>query len=456
MMRRTFEDGGHRGNDPFGYGPPGTTRARSSTRGPSRSCRRRPRSSGRFPAARQAPVLRNRRPPEPRRGPTPRPPNLGKNAVKDLWRRREVYRGNVTSKRGLEVIAGKHRAILSPEEFRDAAAGVERRVHRRGSEPWQSASTCSAASCSAPGDQDARDRPEEPRAGSGCTTSARCRRSAAHGSTTTATSLPATPAGSGRRDRRVRAGRARTFRLPGRRDRGRPGRARAASEGAQAGRHRPAAGAPRRNAGTPGATLRLGRASGYRLPAEGDRGLAERLDSHPRTRKSSCLTATGARSARFRRRWTPRPTRSFANCRLLSSAGDGPTAVARVVCTAPAWPFFAAVALFGVAPPDGFEPPTRTLGRCALSTELRGPPHRTAARRTPGRCDLADQEPAVHVDVAGVRVLAEAEPLAAAVNVRVFAGSAEHDPAEGLGEGLQIEVTWIRMKSSPSGQVKVL
>ena len=45
--------------------------------------------------------------------------------------------------------------------------------------------------------------------------------------------------------------------------------------------------------------------------------------------------------------------------------------VARVVWTAPARPFFLAAAaeaetraLWGVAPPDGFEPPTRTLGRC--------------------------------------------------------------------------------------------
>ena len=45
MMRRTFEDGGHRGKDPFGYETARDDRYRVCTRGNSWSCRRRPRSS---------------------------------------------------------------------------------------------------------------------------------------------------------------------------------------------------------------------------------------------------------------------------------------------------------------------------------------------------------------------------------------------------------------------------
>ena len=56
---------------------------------------------------------------------------------------------------------------------------------------------------------------------------------------------------------------------------------------------------------------------------------------------------------------------------LVDRVETADRAVARVVWTAPARPFFVAAAAeaddraaWGVAPPDGLEPPTRTLGRC--------------------------------------------------------------------------------------------
>lgn len=58
-------------------------------------------------------------------------------AIKDLWRRREVYRGNVTSRRGLEVRPAQHERILDDETFRDAVAGVERRKRHKGKRPAQ-------------------------------------------------------------------------------------------------------------------------------------------------------------------------------------------------------------------------------------------------------------------------------------------------------------------------------
>ena len=50
------------------------------------------------------------------------------SAIKDLWRRRDVYRGMVVTKRGLEPPGpGQHAPILSEDEFRDAAVGVMNR-----------------------------------------------------------------------------------------------------------------------------------------------------------------------------------------------------------------------------------------------------------------------------------------------------------------------------------------
>ena len=47
-------------------------------------------------------------------------------AIKDLYRRREMYRGNVTARRGVEVLPGRHPAILSHEEYADAVSGSSR------------------------------------------------------------------------------------------------------------------------------------------------------------------------------------------------------------------------------------------------------------------------------------------------------------------------------------------
>jgi DNA invertase Pin-like site-specific DNA recombinase len=133
MMRRTFEDGGHRGNDPFGYrtardvdGKIVHPRTLEIVEDEAEVVRRVFRELARRPFSEIADRLNAETVPHRAvRAWT-------KNAVKDLWRRREVYRGNVTSRRGVEVIAGKHPPILTPEEFRDACAGVERRIHRRG------------------------------------------------------------------------------------------------------------------------------------------------------------------------------------------------------------------------------------------------------------------------------------------------------------------------------------
>ncbi len=64
------------------------------------------------------------------------------DAVKDIWRRREVYRGNVVTKRGLVIctpaeaeVVAFHEPILSEQEVRDATAGVDARVRHRARKP---------------------------------------------------------------------------------------------------------------------------------------------------------------------------------------------------------------------------------------------------------------------------------------------------------------------------------
>jgi hypothetical protein len=54
------------------------------------------------------------------------------NTVKDLWRRREFYIGKVTRLRGAESTQGKHEAILSDEEYRDAEIAVRNRQSKKG------------------------------------------------------------------------------------------------------------------------------------------------------------------------------------------------------------------------------------------------------------------------------------------------------------------------------------
>lgn len=56
------------------------------------------------------------------------------STVKDLWRRREVYRGNVVEKRGLDIRPGTQEAILEESTYEAAVTGVERRKRRKGRE----------------------------------------------------------------------------------------------------------------------------------------------------------------------------------------------------------------------------------------------------------------------------------------------------------------------------------
>jgi site-specific DNA recombinase len=133
MMRRTFEEGGPRGNDPFGYrtmhdeaGKVVQPRTLEVVEHEAVVVRRVFALLVRQPFSEIAAIL-NR---EGARHREPRP--WTHSAVKDLWRRREVYRGMVTSRRGLEVRPGRHPAILTDEQFRDALIGVNNRRHSTG------------------------------------------------------------------------------------------------------------------------------------------------------------------------------------------------------------------------------------------------------------------------------------------------------------------------------------
>ncbi len=136
MMRQTFETGGHRGKDPMGY-----TSARDD-----KGTLIQPRSLVVVPE--EAEVVRRvfallachplvevaailNREGVPHR--VPRPWTAA--AIRDLWRRRDLYLGNVTSKRGLEVRPGRHEAILTDEVYRDVVVGVGRRRHSKGPKP---------------------------------------------------------------------------------------------------------------------------------------------------------------------------------------------------------------------------------------------------------------------------------------------------------------------------------
>lgn len=136
MMAATYEAGGHRGNDPFGYrtardeaGAIMHPRTLAPVPEEAEVVRRVFGALARQPFADLAASLNA----EGVRHRTTRA--WTSNAIKDLWRRREVYRGNVTTKRGLESRPGRHQAILDEETFRDAAAAVEGRKRHRGRRP---------------------------------------------------------------------------------------------------------------------------------------------------------------------------------------------------------------------------------------------------------------------------------------------------------------------------------
>lgn len=136
MMRATFEAGGHRGNDPFGYA---TARDESGVvvqprrlvivPGEAEVVRRVFEMLERSPFSEIADQLN-------REGVRHREVRAWTvNAIKDLWRRREVYIGNVATRRGAEVRPGQHEAILTDEQYRRAVAGVQSRIHHTGKKP---------------------------------------------------------------------------------------------------------------------------------------------------------------------------------------------------------------------------------------------------------------------------------------------------------------------------------
>ncbi len=136
MMARTFEDGGHCGGDPFGYM---TARDESGNVIHPRTLVPVPEEAAvvvrTFREIAQRPFsevaqLFNR---EGVRHRTARP--WTSNSIKDIWRRREVYRGNVTKGRGLDVRPGRHEPIVDDGTYRDAVAAVEARRRQKGRRP---------------------------------------------------------------------------------------------------------------------------------------------------------------------------------------------------------------------------------------------------------------------------------------------------------------------------------
>ena len=126
MHRRTFEDGGHRGNDPFGY----------------RSTRDEQNRRQLVPVPEEAEVVKDIFRLLAQRSSTDVTDELNsrgishrdgrpwsKQAVRDVWRRRRLYLGYVVYKRGLEERRGRHNPIIGEAEYTDAMAAVASRTH---------------------------------------------------------------------------------------------------------------------------------------------------------------------------------------------------------------------------------------------------------------------------------------------------------------------------------------
>lgn len=136
MMRATFEAGGHRGNDPLGYKTvtnergdvvhDGIARVLEIVPEEAAAVRRAFELMTTLPFSEAAEALN--REGAPRRLPGP----WTNSSVKDLWRRHEFYIGRVTTKRGLESREGRHPAILTEDEYRAAVVGVTARMRVRG------------------------------------------------------------------------------------------------------------------------------------------------------------------------------------------------------------------------------------------------------------------------------------------------------------------------------------
>jgi DNA invertase Pin-like site-specific DNA recombinase len=119
MTRGIFEAGGHRGNDPFGYRSQriGGRRELAVVSEEARIVREvfLALTSHSFSAT--AEQLNEA-------GDYRRGRRWTEDAVKDIWRRRRLYLGFVTWRRGLEERPGRHEPILDEELVRNALAGV--------------------------------------------------------------------------------------------------------------------------------------------------------------------------------------------------------------------------------------------------------------------------------------------------------------------------------------------
>jgi site-specific DNA recombinase len=135
MLRRTFEDGRHRGHDPYGY------RSERDAHGQLVHPRQL------VPVPEEAEVVRliwrelqhrsfddvtrllNSEGINHRNGRV-----WSRDAIKDIWRRGRVYMGYVVEKRGLDERLGRHDPILDEETYRATVAAVRERT-RTGKKP---------------------------------------------------------------------------------------------------------------------------------------------------------------------------------------------------------------------------------------------------------------------------------------------------------------------------------
>ena len=133
LMQAAFESGRQRGHDPFGYGSGRNDYGRiiqprrlAIVPHEAEIVRRVFRELATMPLAEVADGLN-------REGIRHRTGNpWTTSTVKDLWRRRDVYRGLVVKKRGVDSRPGTHEAILDETTYQAAVAGVEARKRRNG------------------------------------------------------------------------------------------------------------------------------------------------------------------------------------------------------------------------------------------------------------------------------------------------------------------------------------
>lgn len=136
LLQHTFEQGGHRGHDPFGYesirdaeGRVAQPRQLVIVEREAEVVRHVFRELAQRPFAEIADVF-NREGIQHR---TPRP--WSQSAIKDIWRRHDVYRGFVVKKRGLDTRPGQHDAIVDEATYLAARLAIEQRRTSRGPKP---------------------------------------------------------------------------------------------------------------------------------------------------------------------------------------------------------------------------------------------------------------------------------------------------------------------------------